>query len=420
MYNDFNFRRLIQKVRNMFRNSILPVIIFLFSIFSATAQEATRWRGPNGDGVYNETGLLKEWPESGPEIIWHFDGLGQGHSSPAFANNLIYVSGMVDRTGYVHALSPEGDLQWKAPYAEEFYESYPGARSTPVIADDLLYIYSGQGILTCMSAENGEKKWQVNVLDEYNGENLRWGVTETVVVDGDKVFVTPGGNKHNVVALNRFTGELIWSSPAEGEISAYTTPLLVELPERKLLVTHTADHIIGIDAETGQMLWSHPQTNRYSVHANTPIYHDGKIFGFSGYDQGGVMLDLSEDGSEVEKAWFNEHLDSRMGGMVLIDGYLYGSGDRNREWRSVDWETGEEQYASKEIGKGVVIAADGMLYLYSDRGELALVEATPEGFNLISETDVELGTAQHWSHPVIHNGRLYLRHGETLIAYKIK
>jgi outer membrane protein assembly factor BamB len=182
----------------------------------------------------------------------------------------------------------------------------------------------------------------------------------------------------------------------------------------------TADHIIGLDAKDGKMLWSHPQTNRYQVHANTPIYHDGGLFCFSGYGQGGVKLELSADGSSVSKAWFNEKLDSRMGGMVLVDGYLYGSGDNNRQWRCVDWKTGEEQYASTDIGKGVTIYADGMLYCYSDRGELGLAEATPKGFNLVSNTRVEMGSAQHWSHPAIHDGRLYLRHGNTLIAYKIK
>ena len=182
----------------------------------------------------------------------------------------------------------------------------------------------------------------------------------------------------------------------------------------------TADNIIGLDAATGKMLWSQPQTNRWQVHANTPVYNDGGLFCFSGYGQGGVKLELSADGSSITKSWFNEKLDSRIGGMVLLNGYLYGSGDNNREWRCIDWKTGEEKYASKDIGKGVVISADGMLYCYSEKGELALVEANPSGFKILSQTKVELGTDQHWSHPVISNGRLYLRHGNTLIAYKIK
>lgn len=404
----------------MFRKGIILLTITAFSIANIYAQNPTRWRGPNGDGVYSETGLMKEWPASGPEIIWHYNGIGEGHSSPAIANNLIYLSGMIGETGYIHALTTDGKLKWKASYGEEFHESYPGSRSTPVVADDLLYIYSGRGTLTCMDAGNGEIKWQVDVLDEYNGDNIRWGVTETVVVDGDKVYVTPGGKKHNIVALNRFDGELVWSAEGAGEISAYCTPLLIELPERKLLVTHTADHIIGVCAESGNTLWTYPHTNRYKVHANTPIYKEGKVFCFSGYGQGGVMLDLSEDGSKVKKAWFNEDLDNRIGGMVEIDGYLYGSGDKSREWRCVNWETGEETYISKDLGKGAVIAADGMLYCYSDRGDLALVEATPDAFNVLSETEVELGTAQHWSHPVINDGKLYVRHGETLIVYDVE
>ena len=406
----------------MSKNAIFLILSYTFSVLFVSAQDEnfTRWRGPNGNGVYNETGLLNEWPASGPEMLWHYDGIGQGHSSPAIANELIYLSGMIDNTGYIHALTPGGKLKWKASYGEEFHESYPGSRSTPVIADNLLYIYSGHGVLTCMDANNGDIKWQVNVLDEYNGKNIRWGVTETVVIDGDKVYVTPGGKKHNVVALNRFDGELVWSTPGAGGVSAYCTPLIIEFPERNLLVTHTADHIIGVCAESGNTLWTYPHTNRWQVHANTPIYKDGKLFCFSGYGQGGVMLDLNEDGSKAEKAWFNENLDNRIGGMVEIDGFLYGSGDKNREWRCVNWETGEETYMSKDLGKGAVIAADGMLYCYSDRGDLALVEANPEAFNIVSEAEVELGTAQHWSHPVIHDGRLYLRHGETLITYKLK
>lgn len=384
------------------------------------AQTPTKWRGPNGNGVYNETGLLKKWPAGGPQIIWHFDKLGIGHSSPVIDNNLIYLSGMEGTTGYIYVLTPDGKLKWKAAYGTEFSESYPGARSTPVIAGDMLYMYSGLGELVCMSTADGKIKWKKNILKEFDAENIRWGVTETVVVDGDIVYVTPGGKKNNVVALNRKTGSLVWSSPAKGTLSAYCTPLFINLPARKLLVTMVEGNIIGLDAANGKMLWSHPHTNKYEIHPNTPIYHDGGLFCFSGYGQGGVKLELSADGSSVKKAWFSEKLDSRMGAMVLVNGYLYGSGDVGREWRCVDWKTGAEKYADKTIAKGTLIYADGMLYCYSERGELALVEATPAGFKIASQTKVELGTDQHWAHPVIDNGKLYLRHGNTLIAYKIK
>ncbi len=393
-----------------------PTYLFIINL---SAQNPTVWRG-DGTGVYHETGLLNEWPADGPEILWSFEELGDGHSSPVIANNAIYVSGMVEETGYVYALSQDGKLKWKAPYGKEFSESYPGARTSVVVDGDLLYMYSGLGELVCMNAANGEKKWSKNVLTELGGENITWGVTETVVIDGDLLYVTPGGKTNNVVALNRFNGNLVWSSPGKGEPSAYCTPLLVELPARKLLVTHTADHIIGLDAKTGDLLWDYPQTNRWKVHANTPVYYNGGLFCFSGYGQGGVKLTLSADGSSVSKAWTKTELDSRMGGIVLLDGYLYGSGDNAREWRCVNWETGEETYVAKDIAKGVVIAADGKLYCYSERGELALVTANPKEFKVTGKTKVDLGSAQHWAHPVINDGRLLVRHGNALIAYRIK
>jgi len=168
------------------------------------------------------------------------------------------------------------------------------------------------------------------------------------------------------------------------------------------------------------MLWSYNQPNEWSVHANTPVYYKGSVFYFSGYGQGGGLLKLSEDGSSVKQVWFNKKLDSRMGGAVVQDGYLYMSGDKAREWRCIEWETGKEMYAATDVGKGVVILADGMLYLYSDRGELALVKANPSGFDVLSKTKVTHGSEQHWAHPMIQDGVLYLRHGKALIAYRVR
>ena len=403
----------------MIKRTLLFLGLSIFFTANLIAQEPTAWRGGN-NGLYNETGLLKSWPEAGPEILWSYEGLGEGHSSPVVANDKIYISTMIDGEGYVFVFSQDGKLLWKVNYGEEFTESYPGARSSVVVAGDLMYVYSGHGDLICMDSGNGDLKWKKNAFEDFDGENIRWGVTETVVIDGDLVYLTPGGKKNNVVALNRFNGDLVWTSAGKGELSAYCTPLLVELPARKLLVTHTANHIIGLDAKTGELLWDYPHTNRWSVHPNTPIFYKGDLFCFSGYGQGGVKLNLSEDGSSVTKDWTKTELDSRMGGTVVVDGYLYGSGDNAREWRCVNWETGEETYAAKDIAKGVTIYADGMLYCYSERGELALVKADPKAFEVVSETKVELGTNQHWAHPVINNGRLLVHHGDALIAYKIK
>jgi len=400
---------------------VFPLLIAGFlAISTANAQEPTTWRGPGSTGVYPETGLLKTWPATGPEIVWHYDELGDGFSSPVFANGKIYLSGATDNVGYIYALSQDGKLLWKATYGEEWVENYPGSRATPTVMGDMLYIYSGKGVITCMNATNGAVNWKKDVMKDFDGQNITWGVTETLVIDGNKLFVTPGGAVNNIVALNRMNGQLIWSSKGVGDKSAYCTPLLVKLPSRKLLVTMMEKHIVGLDAETGALLWSHEQTNQWAVQANTPLLFNNSLFCFSGYGQGGVKLILNGDGSQVTKAWFSKKLDSRFGGAVVVDGYIYESGDNTRDWQCVDWKTGEQKYASQAIAKGNVIAADGLLFIYSEKGELALVPATPQGFNVAGKAKVELGNGQHWAHIAMNSGKLFVRHGKTLIAYKIK
>lgn len=401
-------------------NKLTIIFLFMIIVLGTNGQQSTRWRGPEGNGTYLETGLLKSWPQNGPEILWSYDKLGEGFSSPAFANDMIYLSGTVDGIGHVYALSQSGKLIWEKPYGPEFTDSYPGSRTTPVVAGNLLYIYSGTGLLSCMSANSGDLKWSKDLFKELGGEQIQWGVTETVVIDGDRLYITPGGKQHNVVALNRMNGQLIWSSKAKGEKSAYCTPLLVKLPNRTLLVTHTESHVIGVDAADGKLLWSQHHPNRYSVHSNTPLYHNGAIFYFSGYGQGGGLLKLSDDGAAASQQWFSKTMDNRIGGAVAVDGYIYGSGDNNRFWMCLDWNTGEIKYQAKGLANGTVIYADGMLYGYTDRGELFLAPASPEGLKVVSQTKVELGTNQHWAHPVISNGHLFVRHGNTLIVYKIK
>ncbi len=382
------------------------------------SQKSTKWRGPSGEGLYVGKDLLKEWPEDGPEILWSYETLGKGHSSAVISGDFIYTSGMTDGTGHLFKFDLEGNLIYNKSYGPEFNISYQGPRGSPTIVGDKIYLVTGYGVLMCLKEADLETLWEIDMVNEFGGDTIRWGYCETPVVEGDVVYATPGGKKHNVVALNRNDGSIIWSCEGKGELSAYSTPLLFEHNGRKILTTHTASHLLGIDAKSGELLWTHSQENRWSVHANTPVYRDGGLFYFSGYGQGSGKLLLSEDGSIVSRSWKNI-LDSRMGGAVLIDGYLYGSGDKNRDWKCIDWETGKDVYTSDTIAKGVVIYADGMLFAYSDRGELALVNATPEKFDIISKTKVSKGSEQHWAHPVIHEGVLYLRHGKAMIAYKI-
>ena len=394
--------------------------IYFMVTLSCFAQEPTRWRGPQSNGIYNETGLLKTWPAEGPQIIWSFKELGQGHSSPAASGDFIYSTGMTNGTGYVFKLKLTGDLVYKTQYGPEYTESFYGPRGTPVISGNKIYLLSGFGILYCLNEVDGSLVWKQDLVNKYGGDTITWGYAETPVVDGNKIYCTPGGEKNSVIALNRNNGSLVWSCQGKKELSAYCSPLLFVHNGRKILATHTASYLLGIDAQTGKLLWSQPHPNQYSVHANTPVYHDGGLFYFSGYGQGSGKIILNEDGSKITLGWENKSMDSRIGGAVLVNGYLYGSGDQSREWKCINWATGENTYDTLGLAKGAVIYADGMLYCYSEKGELAMVKADPSKFEICGKTQVTLGSEQHWAHPVIYRGVLYLRHGNALIAYKIK
>jgi outer membrane protein assembly factor BamB len=398
---------------------IIISVIYLLSMSMTFAQQSTTWRGPNQSGIYPDRNLPDSWPDQGPEIDWVFEEPGEGFSSPAFALDKIFISGMESTTGYIYCLSESGKLIWKAPYGNEFHTSYPGSRATPVISDNMVFILSGVGDLACLDANDGKIIWKKNILREFGGTNTQWGLNETVVIHNDKLICTPGGPTHNMVALEKATGKLTWSSKGKGEISAYCTPLLAKVGSRNLLVTHTEKNIIGVDADNGTHLWSYPHVNRWGVHPNTPLLFNNQVFCFSGYGKGGVMLQLNADGSKATKIWEAADMDSRMGGAVVIDGKIYGSGDNNRDWQCIDWATGKVEYKTREIGNGVIIAADGKLIFYSQRGELVLAKPGASSFQILSKTKVTHGSDQHWAHPVINNGKLYVRHGSALVSYHI-
>jgi outer membrane protein assembly factor BamB len=395
-------------------------LVLLLAISGIAAQTSQNWRGPERMGIYHETGLLQEWPEGGPELLWAYEGLGSGFTSPVIAGGKIYITGMEAETGYLYVKSLSGGTEKKFPYGREFFQDYPGTRSTPAIADNMAYLVTGHGVLVCMELGNGEIQWSRNLFDDFDGSNLRWGLTENLVVDGDRIYCTPGGKKYNLVALNRHNGDIIWRSEGAGGLSAYGSPLLTTHNGRKILVTMMEKDIVGTDALTGKFLWSHPYASRLGIHPNNPVYHGGSIYAFSGYGMGGVKLSLNAGGDAVTEEWFNDDLDNQMGGVVLVDGHIYGSGHRNRFWFCVNWETGETVYSSRIMASGTVIYADGRLYCYTERGELALLEPAAGEFIIRGQTDVTLGSDQHWAHPVIDNGVLYVRHGNALMAYKIR
>jgi outer membrane protein assembly factor BamB len=400
------------------------LIFFKFVMLGLTIPlfAQTQWRFDR-TGVYSEeNGLLRAWSEKGPEMLWFFEGLGEGHSSVVISNGKIYTTGMLDEKGHLFVLDMNGRLLNKRLYGDEWAVNYPGTRATPTIDNGKIYLISGVGDLICWDETTLDVLWKRNIFADFDAKNIRWGICEAPLIVGEKVIATPGGKKHNIVALNKNNGELIWSSAAKGDVSAYCSPLYIDDQEIPLIVTMTAQHTVGIEVETGKMLWAVENKNKNSIHANTPVYANNMILCASA-DKSCLMLRLTDGGRKAETVWEIPELDNLMGALVKVGDYIYGSSsgyNPTRFWYCVDWMTGEIKYRDNQFGMGVTIAADGMLYCYSDKGEMALVRATPEKFDLINRFPVEKGTGVHWAHPVIHNGILYMRHGEALIAYKVK
>lgn len=400
----------------------IPVLLLTVVLFlqNASAQSFNSWRGPNRDGHFPEKNLLTTWPTQGPEMIWAFEYLGIGFSSPVIADGKIIVSGLDGDNGFIYVLNKEGKLERRFFYGKDFSSSYPGARSTPVIANNLLYMVTGHGELICMDLHTEQRVWSKDLFSDFDGENIRWGFTENMVLKDNVLYVSPGGKRHNIVALNRHNGNLIWSSPAKGTLSTYGSPLVFEHGGRKIFVGHMADHVVALDASNGNLLWSYPFKNRFNIHPNTPIFHEGEVYVFTGYGKGGYKFRLNADGSQADMVWENSRLDPKTGGAVLLDGFIYGSGDRNRRWFGINWESGEEVSQMRDIDVGTVIAADGMLYAYSERGELALLKPENGNLTIKGQTSIELGADQHWAHLVIHEGILYVRRGPAIMAFDIR
>jgi len=416
----------VYNTKKVTRTELVTEINFLSSESDATlvntpeVNTISQWRGVNRNGVYNETGLLKQWTADGPELLWFCDGLGDGYASPAIANRKIYIAGLYRDDLVLSVFDLDGRLLIRKIVGKEWNDSYPGARSTINVNDGKLYIFNSLGHLHCLDEKTLNLIWKKDVLNDFDGRNVMWGMTEAPLIVGDQVFCTPGGEKYNMIALNKNTGELIWHSSGEGTTSTYCSPLFIGDYAIPVVVTNTQKHIIAFNAETGEQLWSYPQTNSNNIHPNTPIYSDGMIFSTTGYGGGAVLLRLKDGGKSVELVWSNKEMDNQIGGAMKVGDFIYASGHRNNYWFCVDWKTGQTLYKVRDIAPCNVIFADGMLYCYSEKGIMALVKPNPDKFEMVSSFKVTKGTSQHWAHPVIHDGVLYIRHGDALMAYKVK
>ncbi|WP_372950393.1 PQQ-binding-like beta-propeller repeat protein [Mariniphaga sp.] len=404
------------------------IALFIFISCSNPKTKIYQWRGENRTGVYSETNLLQEWPENGPEELWFAEGIGNGYGSPTITESELFITGEKDSLAWLFCYGLSGNLIWKKQYGKEWAKHYPGSRSAPTVVDDLVYAGTGMGIISCLKRETGELVWTKDYVADFEGVLPYHGYSEAPVIFDDKILCTPGGPENNVVALNRFTGELIWSCKGMGERMGYNPGNLIELPDRKIYVTFSAYHLLGIDAETGELLWTHLQENTPvekrepgigDTHSNNAIYENGILYYAAGDGNRGVKLQLSKDGSQISEIWRTPDLDTYMGGFVKVGDYLYGCGTRKKDLKSFDAETGEIA-DSLRTGTGAIVAADDMLYYYNWGGELSLVSCENGKLHQQSTFKITRGTKEHFSHPVIKNGVLYQRHGDALMAFDIR
>ncbi|KJF41748.1 outer membrane protein assembly factor BamB family protein [Draconibacterium sediminis] len=412
-------------MKNLF---LLFICLIVFSC-SSNKTEIYQWRGENRKGIFNEQNLLKEWPQEGPAELWYIEGIGDGYGTPTITDNEIFITGALDSTAILFCIDLNGQKKWEVSLGKEWVTSYPGSRSQPTVVDDLIYVGSGMGNLFCLKRTNGELVWEKRFVEDFEGIYPRFGHSEAPVIDGDKVFWTPGGKEYNVVGLNRFTGEILWSNAGHSERSGYNPGTLIELPTRHIFVTFSAYNMMGFDTETGELLWTHAQDNvpldkrqpgMGDTHSNCVIYDSGYLYYAAGDGNCGVKLQLSEDGTAIKEVWRNTGFDSYMGGIVKIDDHLYGSATSKKFFRSIDATSGELSDSLK-LGWGAVISADDLLYYYGQTGTLSLVGFDETGkMNPISDFKITRGTKEHFSHPVIKNGVLYQRHGQVLMAFDIK
>lgn len=399
------------------------LLFFLLALlafaFTRKEPQIDEWRGPGRSGVYNESGLLKQWPVGGPKLLWAADSIGRGYGSPVIAGDQLFINGEKDSTTYLMSFDLNGKLKWKAAYGREWVKNFPGARSTPTVVDDLVYVSSGKGDIACVKKADGSKVWSLNMINDLGGTINMFGYSQSLLVNGDLVYCQPGGKENNVVALNRFTGKLVWSQKGNSEVEAYGSPIIYKRGNRDLLLTFSELAFLGMDGKSGELMFISKMDTAGNLHGNIPILDGDDLYYTEGDGNRTVKYKLAADGSSVTEVWRNRDFDNIMGGVVRLGDKIYGTAHRQMYLKCLDMKTGHVTDSLKMF-RGSTVAADGMLYVYTEKGDVNLVNPNAEKMQVVSTFKITKGTKEHFAHPVIHNGILYIRHGETLLAYAVK
>jgi len=415
----------------IYRNNLLRNLVILLCLCftsSTVAQVKSEWRGIGRTGIYsNESNLLKQWPKKGPELLWYADSIPKGYASVAVANNMVFLTGIVKQMDVVIAYNNKGEKQWETAYGRAWDNSYEHSRCTPTVDGNNIYLSSGIGDVACVNATSGEIIWSNKAVETFVGDPGKFGYSESLLLVGNKVFFTPGGDQTTIVALNKLTGKKIWASKSLNDKPSYTSPKLIEKEGKRQVLNVTENYLFSVNPQDGAILWKF-NFGKYAAkrnnQTNTPLFFNNEIYLTSGYDHKSIMLSLNEDWSAVSVKWVDSILDNHHGGVVHIDGYIYGANwlhNRMGNWICLNWDTGKVQYSTEWENKGSIIAADGMLYCYAEKyGNVGIAPINPTKFEIVSTFKVPYGDNPYWAHLVINNGKLYVRSATALMVYNIK
>jgi outer membrane protein assembly factor BamB len=416
-------------MKSLSAKTILTSILYISTITNSYCQ-LYEWRGPGRSGIYNESGLLKKWPASGPALLWESENMGDGYSSPTVTDNEIYVTGRKENNDVLIALTLDGKKKWETVYGKAWMTNHTGSRCVPTYYNGNIFLISGSGDLVCIGSD-GKIRWSKNHYSLYEAKPIMFGISESPLVVDNMVIASPGGKKASLVAFNITDGKVVWETEPIEQDPQYINPKLIEYAGKKMIVTVMGTHIFAVDAKNGKIIWklNYADTNGgigsiMKNHAITPVYRDGYILIANGYNWVALKLKLSADGNSVSIVWENRNFDPQVGGVVLLGNNIYGTTHMSKpvdSWACVDWTTGKTLWTTKWYSRGSVISADGMLYLFEERsGHVALVNPDASKLDIISEFQITKGEGPFWAHPVINKGKLYIRHGDVLMVYQIK
>lgn len=392
---------------------------------AAAAGEAAdwpQWRGPKRDGLSTEKGLLREWPASGPKKLWTVDGLGAGYGTVSLAGDQIFVQGSSNRKSLLHCLDrATGKNRWTLPIGQESgNDRGDGPRSTPTVQDGMVWVLTESGDLACVKTSGGAPVWQKNILRDFKGQNPHWLLSESPLIDGGNLIVTPGGRGATLVAVDKLTGRWVWSSQGLNDEAGYASCITLEVGGVRCITTLTASAGVGVRASDGKLMWHYDKPANGTANCTTPVVGGNKVYYTSAYGTGGGLISLAAQGGEVKhsEVYFNRDMRNHHGGVVLVDGYLYGFSDAILT--CLEFETGKVVWRDRSVGKGAVTYADGHLYLLGEGNVVGLAEASPAGYKEKGRFRIPDQGLPSWAHPVVCGGKLYLRNQGQLHCFEIK